>query len=92
MRAITKVIKHDAGKKEEKRPVRPPQAVTKRAGSPVQFFRETVSELKKVAWPTREQTTNLTTIVVIVSLAVGVFLGMMDWVFTQVVRKLLLGG
>lgn len=92
MRSITRTTRREAEKKEEKRPARQPQAIVRRPALPVQFFREAASELKKVTWPNKEQTTNLTTIVIIVSLAVGIFLGTMDWVFTQFVRKLLLGG
>ncbi|MBM2826993.1 MAG: Protein translocase subunit SecE [Dehalococcoidia bacterium] len=56
-----------------------------------QFARETVSELKKVTWPSRKQTTNLTVLVIVVSVAVGLMLGVIDWVFLKVVDNLLLG-
>lgn len=54
------------------------------------FFREVVSELKKVTWPSREEATNLTTIVIIVAVAVGLFLGLIDYGFSQVINFLLL--
>ena len=57
----------------------------------LQFARETISELKKVTWPTRQQTVNLTLLVVLVSVAVGIMLGVIDWVFLQLVDNLLLG-
>jgi preprotein translocase subunit SecE len=46
-----------------------------------QFFRETVGELKRVVWPTREQNTRLTILVIVISLAVGVLLGAVDLAF-----------
>ena len=55
------------------------------------ILRETRSELKKVVWPTREQTIRLTGIVVAVSVAVGLFLGGVDLLFEQVFQ-ILLGG
>ena len=58
-------------------------------GSPAQFVRETYSELQKVVWPTKQQTTNLTVVVIAVSLAMGGLLGFIDWVFTQIVRQFL---
>ncbi|MFA6494963.1 MAG: preprotein translocase subunit SecE [Candidatus Paceibacterota bacterium] len=45
------------------------------------YFVESWSELKKVNWPTREQTIRLTTVVVGLSLAVAVFLGVLDILF-----------
>ncbi len=48
------------------------------------FIDESWSELKKVTWPTREQTVNLTFLVFLVSLVVGVFISVFDLVFSQV--------
>ena len=48
------------------------------------YFQESWSELKKVAWPTRDQVRNLTVLVFIVSAAIGVFIAVWDFVFTEV--------
>jgi len=53
-----------------------------------QFFRETVGELKRVVWPTREQATRLTILVVVISFAVGVILGLVDLAFGRLFRFL----
>ena len=45
------------------------------------FFDESVSELKKVSWPTVEQTRNLTVLVIAVSFGVGVYVAFFDTVF-----------
>jgi preprotein translocase subunit SecE len=47
------------------------------------FLDESWSELKKVTWPTRQQTLNLTFLVFLVSFVVGVFISVIDFVFTQ---------
>ena len=47
------------------------------------FLDESWSELKKVTWPTRQQTLNLTFLVFLVSFVVGVFISAIDFVFTQ---------
>ena len=45
------------------------------------FIAEAVSELKKVSWPTLEQTRNLTVLVFTVSLAVGLYVFFWDRLF-----------
>lgn len=55
----------------------------------VRFYRETRAELRKVVWPPRQEATNLTLIVIAVSVAVGLFLGTVDYVFTKVFELLL---
>ncbi len=49
------------------------------------FIAEAVSELKKVSWPTPVQTRNLTVLVFTVSLAVGVYVWVVDRLFSGVV-------
>jgi preprotein translocase subunit SecE len=45
-----------------------------------------LSEVRKVTWPTREETRNLTIVVIGISVALGLFLGGIDfilgWVYT----------
>ncbi|MDO8750137.1 MAG: preprotein translocase subunit SecE [Dehalococcoidia bacterium] len=50
-----------------------------------QFFGEVVSELKKVTWPSRQETIRLTLLVIAVSVAIGVVLGVLDLLFTRLV-------
>jgi preprotein translocase subunit SecE len=52
----------DKPRAAERRPSSAPQR--ERTG-PVQYYREVVAEMKKVAWPTREETINSSVIVVI---------------------------
>jgi preprotein translocase subunit SecE len=44
---------------------------------------DTVAELKKVTWPDKETTKNLTLVVIGISAALGVLLGGIDWVMQQ---------
>lgn len=37
-----------------------------------------IDELKKVSWPSRQETTRLTTIVVVISLIIGFYIGIID--------------
>ena len=52
------------------------------------FLDESWSELKKVTWPTREQTRNLTVLVFAVSLVVGLYITFFDVIFGEAVRLL----
>ena len=56
-----------------------------------QFVYDTRSELRKVVWPSREQTINLTGLVIAVSLAVAAFIGAMDFV-AQRFFQIIIGG
>jgi len=50
------------------------------------FIKEARAELKKVNWPTREQTIKYTGLVVGLSLAVAIFLGTLDYLFEYILR------
>ena len=65
---------------------------TKRSGSRFRFIGETIAELKKVVWLTRREAAYLTLLVLIASITVGLFLGAIDYGFTNLINKLFLGG
>jgi len=50
---------------------------------------EIVSELRKVTWPTRQETMRLTIMVMAVSAAVGIFLGVVDLAFARLIDLIL---
>ena len=54
-----------------------------------QYVTESWSELKKVAWPTRQTVLNLTLIVIAVSIAVGIYIAVLDTVLHDLVGQLL---
>jgi preprotein translocase subunit SecE len=53
------------------------------------YLVESWSELKKVAWPTRETVTRLTLLVVAVSIAVGIYIFVLDRVFNTLLDTVL---
>jgi preprotein translocase subunit SecE len=65
------------------------QRATDRESGIQRFYRDTRSELRKVVWPTREQATNLTVLVCIASIAVGILLGGVDLLFSELFKILL---
>jgi preprotein translocase subunit SecE len=52
------------------------------------YLRESRIELKKVTWPTREQTVNLTLVVVVVCVVLALFLGGIDWLFVTLIQHI----
>lgn len=55
----------------------------------VRYFRETRGELRKVTWPTREEAWRLTLIVLAVTAAMAIFLGViLDATFSNLVQFL----
>jgi preprotein translocase subunit SecE len=48
------------------------------------YFNETIGELRKVTWPTRKEATNLTIIVIVVTVGMGMFLGFFDFVYSKI--------
>ena len=53
------------------------------------YFRDTKSEVKKGAWPTKQQTINNTGVVIACIVVVGAFIGVLDAVFTFGLQALL---
>jgi len=56
------------------------------------FIPETIGELRKVTWPSRQETIRLSALVLVVCVIVGLILGGIDYGFTQLVAKVFLGG
>jgi preprotein translocase subunit SecE len=55
------------------------------------YIEESIAELRKVTWPTREQVRNLTVLVFVVSAAVGVYIAFFDQMWTAVLRFITTG-
>jgi len=53
----------------------------------VQYFKDVKNELGKVNWPTRQQTIRYTLVVILISVAVAVFLGLCDYAFTYIIVR-----
>jgi len=60
-----------------------PKSRQKKENAIVKYLKETRAELRKVSWPSREEAINLTAIVVAVTTAMAVFLGVVDYLFSK---------
>jgi len=61
----------------------------KKPGKLAIWWRETIGELKKVAWPTRKEAMRLTGMVLIVMAITGLFLGVLDWLFSRLIQLII---
>jgi preprotein translocase subunit SecE len=70
------------------RPVKSEEAagVRKYVNVAIQFLREVRVELKKVTWPSRKQTVGATTVVLLLVILVSVFLGIVDFGLSSLIR------
>ncbi|MEE9399602.1 MAG: preprotein translocase subunit SecE [Dehalococcoidales bacterium] len=62
-----------------------------RIRSRFRFIGETIAELRKVVWLSRREVIYLSTLVLIVSIAAGIFLGAVDYGFSGLVEKVFIG-
>lgn len=54
------------------------------------FLQESRQEIMRVNWPTRQETTRLTLVVVAISLLVAVMLGAFDFLFAYLLQLIVL--
>lgn len=53
------------------------------------YINEVRGEMAKVVWPTRGQTVRMTLLVLAVSVVMGIFIGGMDYLFSNVLSAIL---
>ena len=56
----------------------------------ISFLQESKLELSRVNWPSRQETLQLTMVVVVISLLFALFLGFLDFIFTYLLEVILL--
>ncbi|GAP61696.1 preprotein translocase subunit SecE [Ardenticatena maritima] len=66
------------------------KATERTSGNAVtRYFREVRAELAKVTWPSREEAINLTMVVLAVTIALSLFLGAWDYLFSRLIAFLI---
>jgi preprotein translocase SecE subunit len=53
------------------------------------YFRDVRSEMKHVSWPSRRLTIVYTAVVVLVSLSLALYLGLLDYVFRFIIATII---
>jgi len=61
------------------------QVSKNRFGNISRSIKEIYAELGRVTWPTKEETTRLSIIVVAISIVIGLFLGVIDLAFSKII-------
>ena len=54
----------------------------------IRFFSEVIGELRKVTWPSRQEATRLTILVLTLSITIGILLGIVDYFFSRLMALL----
>ena len=73
----------EGNQKAERRKAPSPTAPREPRTKPREFVREVNAELRKVAWPTRKETINLSIIVLVFLVLMTALISAMDWGFTK---------
>ena len=63
--------------------------MTNSIGKAGQYYRDVISEMRKVIWPSKEEIKDLTIVVLTVSGILALFTFLVDWVINFVMGKLL---
>lgn len=63
---------------------------TKKGNAIQRWWRETIGELRKVVWPTPQEAWRLTKIVIVVIVIVGLFLGALDFGFSNLIELIVI--
>ena len=65
------------------------KATAKKENVVIRYLKETRAELKKVNWPSRQEATNLTLIVIAVTTFMALLLGLIDYLFSKLFELIL---
>lgn len=82
--------KQEQQQKKAPRPqVKPPSDPNRKERTkPLQFFKEVIAELKKVAWPTRQEVVAYSIVVLVSVIVIAALIFGMDYVFTKAILAL----
>lgn len=96
-RQTKRMMQRDEARKK-KQPRRAPKPAPGAAGAaapgarrrtpPRQFLKEVVAELRKVAWPTRQEVIGYSIVVLVSSIVIAAIVFAMDYVFTRAILAL----
>ena len=85
-RVQQKPVRTNSKKVPEKK-VAGDRSIKKYVGKASQFFREAKMELKKVKWPTRKELLASTAVVIVLTLIVALFLGLVDFGLIKILKN-----
>ena len=80
--------KEEDRKKGAPRPTVKPPTQKKERTKPLQFFKEVLAELRKVAWPTRAEVFSYSLVVLVSCVVIAALVFGMDYVFAKAILGL----
>jgi preprotein translocase subunit SecE len=75
-------------RRERRQPTAPSPSAREQRTKPTEFVKEVRAELRKVAWPTRDEVINYSLIVFVALVVLMAFVGFLDYTFGEFVLKL----
>ncbi len=75
-------------KKVSEKKVTGDRSIKKYVGKASQFFKEAKMELKKVKWPTRKELLASTAVVIVLTLIISLFLGLVDFGLIKILKNI----
>ena len=85
-RGEQKVVKAKKADPARKTPKKPDENRTPWWESARQYLREVVYELRRVVWPSRKETLGSTSVVLVIVLICGIYLGVVDLILSRLIR------
>jgi len=83
------MAKKKGKKAAEKQAVQTPAGPVGKIKELIQFFEESKVEIKKVVWPTRKETITTCVAVLVVSIVIAIYLGVVDFALSKAVEAIL---
>jgi len=80
--------KEEDRKKTAPRPTVKPPTQKRERTKPRQFFKEVIAELRKVAWPSRQEVFSYSLVVIVSCVVIAALIFGMDFVFTKAILGL----
>ena len=80
--------KEEERKKGAPRPTVKPPTQKRERTKPLQFFKEVIAELRKVAWPSRKEVFSYSVVVIVSCVVIAALIFGMDFVFTKAILSL----
>ena len=95
-RQYKRAMKKQEAASQKRRAAGPARPATRQSGAPAtrertkprQFLKEVGAELRKVAWPSREEVVSYSLVVLVASIVIAAIIFAMDYVFFKAVLSL----
>ena len=85
-KSVQKVVKAKKADTVKKTPKKPDENVAPWWEQSRQYLREVVYELRRVVWPSRKETIGTTSVVLVIVILCGIFLGVVDLILSRLIR------